>query len=637
MSDPRTRIAALVLGSAAAIFTWWGWKQGAYFGTVFYPGAILAWLLLALVLSFAPLSLRLRGAARLAPAALAALAAWTLLSALWSAVPSDALGYAAHDLAYLAFFALGLLATNLLGRRMRAALLAPALAVALLGAATVVVLASGHDLLWYLHDDATLRFPVGYRNANAALFLIGLWPLLALAAGNWPWQLRALALAAATMLVDLTVLAQSRGSLAGLAVALLVYLLLSRRRLRAAAVFALAVLPALPAVPTLLDVYQHGTPDAATIPLLRHAALAIGLTALLSLLLSCLALGAVDPRLRLPAHLAARASRLVAAVAVLAVAVVGVVEVSAHGGPVGFVDQRLQEFRNEPSPDPSGTRFGVNLGSNRADFWRVSLARGLGSPLLGDGAGSFEIAYLKERHSVEAPEDPHSVEALMLAELGLPGLALLALFVVAGVVAGLRSWRLGPAAAGLAAGALAGAAQWLCQASYDWLWNYPGVTAPAIFLLGVAAVPALLDPRAAEAPRLRRGLVAGLAALALLVVPLFLSAQYLRRGLGEMADDPPAAAADLGRAADLDPLDAEPLLAKATVEVRAGARQAALGTLREALAREPESYVAHYLLALVLAPSRPVAARRQLDLARALNPRDPAVRELARRLQAQRP
>jgi len=61
------------------------------------------------------------------------------------------------------------------------------------------------------------------------------------------------------------VLCQSRGSIPAIAVAALVYLALSRNRLRAAIGIGLVALPAIPALPTLLDVYQHGAADAAVI------------------------------------------------------------------------------------------------------------------------------------------------------------------------------------------------------------------------------------------------------------------------------------------------------------------------------------------------------------------------------------
>ena len=635
MTDPRIRIAALLLVAVTTLIGWWAWKQGAYFGPVFYPGAFVVFGLLAMVVALAPLAARLRGPARVALLALVALAAWMLLSALWSPTPAAAVKYAEHIFLYAAVFGLGIWITNLLAARMLLALTPLAIAGTLVAIATVIVLATGADVTWYLHEDATLRFPIGYRNANAAFFMICLWSVLALAVEtDWRWELRALAIGAGTILIELTFLAQSRGSVPGVALALLVYLILTSNRLRAAVMLGLMVLPALLAIPTLLDVYRHGSADAAVIPLLRSSAKAIGITGVVSLLVSSLALGGIAPRLWLRERTISSIGRIAAVTALLVVLIGGSLFVSRHGGPVGFVDQRVKEFNRVgyPGLHGQGIRYGANVGSNRHDFWRVAIDEGNDHPLLGGGGGAFQVVYLEHRLSDEGPEDPHSMEALMFSELGFPGLALLLAFLLSAALAAWKSKRLGPRAAGLVAGCLAGAAQWFVQGSFDWLWNYPGITAPAIFLLGVAAAPALLDPFASRSGRWRRPAVVALAVLALVTVPLFLSDRYAQRAYDESTADPHAAISDFERAAKLDPLDAGPLLSKGSVELKLGEAPAALKTFREAVDREPDNYAAQYYLASGLAESDADAARVAADKAHQLNPQDPGITALQRRL-----
>jgi hypothetical protein len=123
-----------------------------------------------------------------------------------------------------------------------------------------------------------------------------------------------------------------------------------------------------------------------------------------------------------------------------------------------------------------------------------------------------------------------------------------------------------------------------------------------------------------------------LLALAVAAIPLFFAARYLHDGLGAARADPAAAVGDLRRAADLDPLDAEPLLVEATIEAGAGAPARAVALARQALGREPDNFAARLLVARELAGSDPAAARRELDVARALNPTDPQVRALGRLL-----
>ena len=337
----RMLVALPVLVALTALFIWWGWRQGAYFDQVFYPGAIGVYVLLALVLWLAP-PLRASGLpARIAFLSLFLLAGWTLLSIVWTPAPAVAVAGAQRAFLYVALFALGGWLVRFPGERPLPAL-APVALGALVGVATVITLAGGTDIDAYVHGDATLRFPIGYRNANAAFWLLCAWPLLALATDiEVRWWLRSFAVGSATMLIELGVLAQSRGSLPAVAVALLVYLIVSPRRLRAAAVIALAALPVLPALPTLLDVFQHGEADATTLELLGDSAGAIALTSALSVALSAVVLWGIHPRLRLGPKRVRQLSWVTGILAVIAVAIAGSAFVSRHGGPVGFLDQRV--------------------------------------------------------------------------------------------------------------------------------------------------------------------------------------------------------------------------------------------------------------------------------------------------------
>ena len=635
----RPEVAIPLLIAALALFGWWGWKQGAYFGPVFYPGAIALFLLIALALVIIPVPGRLDPFAGVALASVAGLGAWTLASILWTPTPAAALADAERVFAYAALFAVGLWTVRLLGERLIGSLLPVAIAGALVGVATVIAIGTGSDFNWYLHSDATLRFPIGYRNANAAFFLTCLWPLIGVATHNeWRWQLRAPLIAAATLLVELAILAQSRGSLPAAAIALLAMLVLSPHRLRTAVVVALAAIPAIPALPALLDVYRHGTADPGVVPLLHDAARAVALSTAGSLLLAALALGLVYPRLRLGPSRVRAISWVAGVAASLAVLAGGAVFIASHGGPVGFVDQRVKEFGKVGYPDlrSQGIRYGANVGSNRHDFWRVGLDEAADHPLLGGGAGSFQLTYLRHRRSGESPRDPHSLIVRIASELGLPGLALLIAFVVGCLGAAIRSRRRGPLAAALVAAALAGGVQWFVQGSYDWFWQYPGVSAPGFYLLGVAAGPALAGRRSAPAGApLRWALAAALVAVALIAMPLFVSDRYTQRGLDEAADDPASALRDLERAADLNPLSDQPLIERGALAASLGDRALAVRSFREATERVPDNYASRWFLARELLRSRPAAARAALVRARELNPRGPEVLALEKRLKAQ--
>ncbi len=631
-------VAIAILTIVGAIFTWWGWKEGAYFGGVFFPGAITLYALLILLLIAAPFAGRFAGPARIALSALAVLAAWTLLSFAWTSSHDAAVQDSQRALLYAALFGLGLWTCNLAGRRLLLTLAPVATAGALVGIATTVTLATGTDLVSYVHADATLRFPIGYRNANPAFFLICLWPLIVLAAeGGLRWQLRALMIGGGTMLLGLATLSESRGSLPATAVALAVFLAFSPRRLRAAAYLALAAMPLLPALPTLLNPFQHGV-GPGLLPLLHDAARAIAFSSLGSIVLAALCVRGVEMRLNLGRERTQLISRAVAAIAIAVVAVGGTLFVAKQGGPLKFVDQRVSEFNHGGDPDlqSQGTRFGVNIASDRRDLWRVALGEGGDHLLAGGGAGSFASEYLLHRNTGLTPKDPHSVEMLMLSELGIAGLLLFGTVLVATTASALRSRRLGPSAAALVAGSMGAGSYWLVHASYDWFWHYPALTAPVMFLLGVAAAPSL---RAADAGRRTWRRWVGVAALSVgivVAVPPFFSESYANRAYDEYPGDSGAALSDLNRAADLDPYDPEPLLAKGLIESRLGRDQAAISAFREAIDRQSDAYAAHFFLARALAPTDPAAARVEAREALRLNPLDLQTRALNRRLQRAR-
>lgn len=639
--DPaRTVALAVMLCGLGALFCWWGWRQGAYFGAVFFPGAAALYLLLIVLLMFAPFLGRLRGYSLAALSALPLLAAWMLLSLLWTPTRGSALEYANHAFLYGALFMVGLWLCSLLSREMTLAFAPVAIAAIVVGVGTTVAISTGTHLMTYVHGDDTLRFPLGYRNANAAFFLICLWPVMTLAADrDRPWSFRALMVGGAAILVELAVLSQSRGSLPAAAIATVVWIAFSPSRLRAATQLGLVLVPVAFAMPTLLHVFQHGEVDAATLPLLHDAGRAVVLSSLASLTLAVVTFRSLEPRVRLSRY----TQRRVGAGLILAVVLVGGsaagVFLAQHGGPVKFIDSRAREFTHGGIPNltSQGARFGANVGSNRDDFWRVSLDQMRSAPILGRGAGSFQLDYLRHRRSPESPRDPHSVELLMLGELGLPGFLLLIAFGV-GVIGGLvRSRRLGPSPALLASGALAAFAYWAVHASYDWFWNYPVLTGVIAYLAGAALAPAIGSVRGSLGRGARVAAGSLVALVALVSLPLYLSGRYTERALGEWRASPVDAYRDLDRAASLNPFDLQPLLSKGVIASRRGDRSAALTAFGKAESREPDNYAPHYFIAEALLHANRRVAMREYMESRRLNPHGPEIAALGRALKNARP
>jgi O-antigen ligase len=139
-------------------------------------------------------------------------------------------------------------------------------------------------------------------------------------------------------------------------------------------------------------------------------------------------------------------------------------------------------------PKDGTAHFSLGLGSNRYDFWRVGLGELQRHPLNGIGTDNFAIDYLARRKSIEEPVYPHSLEIRVLAQTGVVGALLLGAFLVFALLAGARGRRSADSDAAAAAPlALMLAVQWLVHGSVDWFWEFPALSAMALFGLAVAA------------------------------------------------------------------------------------------------------------------------------------------------------
>lgn len=618
--------ALLCLSLLSGVFTWWAIKHGAYFGVTMLPGVLVLALGLIVLARWSPWrgDLALSRPVLLSVYGLVGLAAWTALSGLWSPSPDVAIADAQRAAGYAICFALGLWLCNLLGPRMHLALAPVAIAGGLAGLTAAGAMLLGDDIRTYLYGDGTLQYPLGYRNATAAFFLIALWPALGLArnrelGSGW----RAAALGAATISVEMALIAQSRGSTVAVAVALVVYAALTHERARALGWLAVAVLPALLVIPSMTDLYtavNEGTLGAGRDEMRATAQAALGGLAL-SLALALIAIR-LEGRLLATDEASKRADRF-ATRGLQAGLVVGLVAfVAAVGNPLAFVADKVDELRTEGSPAFEGqsSRFTFDAGTERADLWGVALEDAGSDPLFGVGAGGFQYSYTQNRsHADQNARDAHSVELEVLAELGVPGLALLTLVLAAAVSAVMRSRRLGPAAAGLATAALTATAYWLTHSSIDWFWTYAAVSAPVFMLLGAASAPAVF------APRQRRGtgrtvVVVVAAVLAVSLVPPYLSERYTNNAYRNWRSDPGRAFADLDRARSLNPFAEEPWLAEGAIARELGDAERELEALRGAAEERPQEWAVHYFLALAHLDGEPNLARRELDVALELNP-----------------
>src|SRR6478735_9954584 len=228
----RSLVEALPALVAIGVLVWWSTDQGGYFQKTFYPGTVLVLGVLVATAIGAPASFR--GLPRIALVALGALAtftAWSYLSITWADAPGPAWDAANRTLLYLVLFVLFSRATR--GRLTRRLVLG-AWTLAIIGLAVVVLL----KLPDVLNASTTifapgLEQPLGYSNANAALFLMAMWPAITLASsfGVTPW-LRGVFAAGVVILAETSLLSESRGSVVAAGIVLVVLFVVVPRRVR---------------------------------------------------------------------------------------------------------------------------------------------------------------------------------------------------------------------------------------------------------------------------------------------------------------------------------------------------------------------------------------------------------------------
>ncbi len=643
--DPSRRPATTVPEPAAIVplllltivWGWWGWKQGGYFGTVRLPGTMVLCAGTILLAYVAPLRGRLSASppVRAAMFALIGLALWSLLSATWSPAPDVAITDAQRVLAYALSFGFGICLCNLLGSRMVLSVAPLALAAGAVALAAVIALMSVNgNLLHYLESDGTVQFPLGYRNANGAFFGIGFWTLVGAAGiSSFAWWARGLSAGGAALCLSMVMLSQSRGSQLAGAISLIVYLAVAPRRAPAVAWLLIASAPCALVIPHLNDLFEttNVLPPAAAVRSAAGACLLAGAIAL--------ALGVAMALAEREVNLSERTSALVErgvrqGLVGLAVLVV-VVFVAAVGNPITWIGEKADQFNKgfDANSTSQSTRFGLNIGTHRGVIWSVALDDATRDPILGDGAGGFHYSFLQHRsNGAETVHDAHSVELETLSELGLPGLAMLLTFLGGVGLSIRRARRLGPSAAVLTAIAATAGSYWLVHTSVDWFWPYPAVTAPVVALFGAACAPLLRTPKLVTPGRGRIAVLVGASVLAISAIPPFFSESYTNQAFKEFRTDFPQAMSDADRAHSLFPMSIDPLMAKGAIAQAAGNREIAIEAFTKAAEQRPEEWAAHYYLALLYMKTDPERARQELAAATAVNPLQPDLQALRKRL-----
>jgi len=498
LSGSRVIIAALALTPILLSFAHGGYFAGTWLSLAVLLGAIL----LVLRVGGGP---RLAGfrdripRASLAPLALlAALAVWTLGSALWATDTASALSEGTRTLLYvlLAAFAFCVVRNRDDARFFMIVYSLGSGLVALITMVSVAVSSSPESYFRFFK----LNEPVGYYNAEATYFLMPALLAVHLASRKSTAPLlRPLLFSAGVSSLMMAVLTQSRGAFWAFLAALLAYFVLVPGRPRALLWWATALGLVIMAFDRLngpqLVLRAYDLPALPTS--VSTASWAFGMAVVISLIFST-TLTMIDLRVRLRAR-GVWVSRGIAVAVVAALIILGIVRFPGLLDPMDTVSDAWGQFKgSSASVSTSKVRILDLNGSERYELWQVAWRTFEDSPAVGIGADNYSIAWNMNRSSAHDVRQPHNLYLRLLAELGLPGLLLLFAAGVATLVASLRPLS-GPKRAyrgAIVAGIVAACVQFIVHAAGDWVWHMPAVGGAFFLLVGV-----LLGVSAGESPK----------------------------------------------------------------------------------------------------------------------------------------
>jgi O-antigen ligase len=575
-----------------------------------------------------------------AVAGLGALAVWSASSSLWSGSVELSFIEADRELVYLGFFLAAFLIAQTDRRRQRFAegLAIAVTLVALLGLASRL-LPHVLEVSDSLGKGARMRYPLGYWNANGAMFGIAVALLLWSSRRAARTALRWASVAALPAVLLALYFTYSRGGLLALLIAAGVTIALSRDRLWMLATLGIGLLATLPAV--LAVQARTDLAEAYDTQTTVHQGAAVGLILLAGIALALLLFAALRWAERREGGLTGRAVELSRNPAVLrTVAVAGAV--IAIGVAVAIGGRAWSQFNRSDVqfPERPEQHFSQLNGAGRHDYFRVAADAFGEKPLLGVGAGTYRFAWDRHRTIKQPVLDAHSLYLEALAELGVVG-GLIVLALVGGLLwTAFAAWRAAPHPqreryAVLFATMLAFA----IGAGIDWFWEIAAFGAVFLLAAGVAVAArcAQLAPAGipgGDAPRDERrfgltvaGLaVAWIAALALigpLLVEREIDASRDAAGAGNFE----SAVDHADTARSIEPFAASPYVQLGLLAELQRDYPTAKQRLSQAISRQDRDWQLYYLRSRVEHEAgEEAAARADLSHARELNPLEECLR-----------
>jgi O-Antigen ligase len=598
-------------------------SDGGYWPTAWsWTTLVFAWVaVLALLFRDA---LRISMLERLFLVSFGGFAAWIAVSLLWTSSTTRTVLELERAVAYLAM----LLATVLLLRR-------GAYRSLLAGVWAAIVLICTYALATRLFPERLgvfdpiagyrLSEPLGYWNALGIFACLGAVLALGFAARADAVAVRIASAASLLVLTPTVYFTFSRASWIALGVGLASAIALDPRRVQlVTAGLALACAPAVGVAVafrsealtqlgvTLEDASREGH---------RLAGVLFALAILNGLV--ALALARAEARLVFSSRVRQAYAAVLAVAALLAILAAFV----QFGSPPTLV-RRVHDSILRPAPttpeDLNERLFSLSS-RGRVSGWKVARRDAAEHPVVGSGAGTFELYWLGHRPSQMKIRDAHSLYLETWAELGPIGLAILCLALAVPVAGAIRARR-----HALVPAALGAYVAYLVHAGVDWDWEMTAVTITALLCGTAALVRSRSDSEVPISRRWRFGLVGVPLTLAILG---FIGVN----GNGALSDAREDANAGRWAASQTDAEKAQPWLPWSSdpwqmvgeAQLARGDRAAAEQSFRTAISKDPND--PDLWEGLVYA-SKGRERRQALIQALRLNPRDPDLIGLAKKL-----
>jgi O-antigen ligase/polysaccharide polymerase Wzy-like membrane protein len=428
-------------------------------------------------------------------------------------------------------------------------------------------------------EGRLLYQPIGYANGMGALAAIGAALAIGLSCHARWVQARTIAAGSLVPLFTSLWFSGSRGAVVALAVGLVAMVALDPVRTRLLATMVVALpLPMLAVWVASRSQVGNAHADSGVVGSSGHVVAAV--IVLLAICSSAVAYALLHD------HRLARIARLaVVLAAVLGIAAFALAATKGSGGALG----------------------------DRPTYWHAAVADTRAHPLVGSGAGTFQVAWLRYRTTSVSVLNAHNLYLETLAELGPVGLALLvaALLVPLGVA--VRSRKRPAAVIGCGAYVV-----FLAHAVVDWDWQVPAVTVAAL----LCAVAVMVATRASAAAAVRPRVTAvAVAATLLLIIPVAVeilgnraldAAQH-----AASARDWAAAEHHARTAMRWQPWSAEPHYIQGLAQLDEGRAPAARASFTKVTRLNPGDWRAWFELGNV---SGPKTRARALERINALNP-----------------